>query len=226
MRVPIAVTIVVGMLVALGCVIRTEHKIDAHIVVDIRHIEEQAENVLDFVEGKTDSLPGAESKPKGSSMLDRTLNFLSPMPTVYAAELKSASATVTELAGKMKQRFSQVQELKDKECFGEDNRGYLAVRDCAYCSEPEKKNEAQKLCSSENADRKALYKEIAQLNSEQNVTVAQVERVYAQKRLERAKAGEIFQLPPDSDDFKQFKASEAGKKLGAECVTEAWVTIK
>ena len=58
------------------------------------------------------------------------------------------------------------------------------------------------------------------------MTVAFVERTYARKRLERAKPGEIFQLPEDEEDFKAFKESETGKKLGDECKPGAWIKIK
>jgi len=218
---------VAALLVAAGCVIRTQHQIDAHIVVDIRHIEQQAESVLDFVEGKTEALPAAPApEKKGSSFLEHAIDFASPIRTAYAAELQQSSPVVTELAKKMKERFQQIDEMKSKGCLGEDNRGYAAVRDCAYCSDAEKKNEVQKLCAAENADRKALYKEIAQLNKDQNVTVTQIERIFAQKRLERAATGGLFQLPPVGADFDAFKASPAGKKLGGECKADGWVTIK
>lgn len=227
MRVRLGVLVTAVVAVAVGCVIRTEHKIDARIVVDIRHIEQQAESVLDFVEGKTDALPATEApKSGGSSMLEQAIDFLDPIPTAYAAELQQSSPVVTELAGKMRERNGDIASMKEKSCLGEDNRGYVAVRDCEYCKDADKKNEVQKLSAAENADRKALYKEIAQLNKAENVTVSQVERVFAQKRLERAKTGEIFQLPPSGEDFDAFKGSATGKKLGDECKPEAWVTIK
>jgi uncharacterized protein YdbL (DUF1318 family) len=227
MRFILAGMTVAALLVAAGCVIRTQHQIDAHIVVDIRHIEEQAENVLDYVEGKTETLPQAPTtEKKGSSFLEHAIDFVSPIRVAYAAELQQSSPVVTELAKKMKERHQQLEEIKKKNCLGEDNRGYVAVRECDYCSDAEKKNEVQKLCAAENADRKALYKEIAQLNKDQNVTVTQIERIFAQKRLERAAAGEIFQLPSAGADFDSFKASAAGAKLGAECKADSWVTIK
>ena len=77
----------------------------------------------------------------------------------------------------------------------------------------------------ENKDRKALYREVARLNSEQSVSVSTVEGIYATARLKRAKTGEIFQLPPAGKEFDAFKASAVGKKLGGKCVPKAWVTI-
>ncbi|MBI4558441.1 MAG: YdbL family protein [Candidatus Hydrogenedentes bacterium] len=220
------VAVVSIMFVVLGCVITTRHTIDAHIVVDIRHIEEQAEDVLDYIEGKTDGPPAAGAPAKGkSSLLERGLEFVTPIRTAYAAELKATSPRLTELAKSMKERFPKLEALEAKGCLGEDNRGYVDLRPCEGL-EGEAKNDAQKLVAAENADRKAFYKEIAEQNTDQNVTLTVVERIYAQKRLERAKPGDIFQLPPTGEDFDKFKTSALGKKLGAECQPDAWVTIK
>lgn len=220
------------LLLALGCVITTKHTIDAHITVDIRHIEKQADAVLDFVEGKTDALPGApeaqQEAPKktGTPMLYRVIDLVNPMRSAYAAELKETSPLVTQIAKKMKERHPQLEAFKAKGCAGENNRGQVELRPCGETSSPDKKNEAQQLIASENADRKALYREVASLNQESNVTVGTVERIYAQKRLERAQPGQLFQLPDAGADFDAFKNSALGKKLGADCAPGAWVTIK
>ena len=227
-------------LVVLGCVIRTESKIDAHITLDIRHISAQAENVLDFVEGKTDALPGVDpaaaapaaddkgkkANPGPTSWMRRALEGLSPMQVAYADQLKvTASPLVAEIAGKMRQRNPEITRLKQAGCVGESNRGYVEVRDCDETRDPAKRNAAQKTISEENKDRKALYNEIARLNSSQGVTVSTVEGIYAMERLHRADSGEAFQLPPAGPDFDGVKKSALGQKLGDKCVPDAWVVI-
>ena len=225
-RVAMALGLSLLILVA-GCVIRTEHTIDAHITLDIRHVEEQAEDVLDFIEGKSDVLPGLGDAPAAdtSSVLQRGLRFFSPIQPVYAEGLKTASPRVSEIAVKLRERNSQIVVLKQKGCLGENNRGYVELRDCDGFKEGEARNAAQKLLADENKDRKALYKEIARLNSEQNLSVSLVERVYALQRLQRGKSGEVYQLPSDDKDFQTIKASTIGKALGDACQPNAWVTI-
>ncbi len=215
-------------LIALGCVITTKHKIDAHIVLDIRHIQEQADGVLDYIEGKTDELPATEPAKEGAgpSFLERAYYAMLSTPVAYAAELKESSPKVKELADKMRERQPKIEALKKQGAIGEDNRGYVTLRDSEAIADAEKKNEAQQLVAAENADRKALYREIATDNADQNVTLTTVERIFAQRRLMRAAAGEVFQLPPAGDDFDKFKASPMGQKLGGECVPGAWVTMK
>ena len=208
----------------VGCVIRTEHKIDAHITLDIRHVQDQAEDVLDFIEGKTDELPGFEGD-KPTSWLYRSLEFFNPIETVYAAEMKTDSAKVTQIATELRKNNAAVSKFVASGCFAESNRGYVELQDCDAFKDAATKNEAQQLLASENGARKALYNEIARLNKDEGLSVTAVEAIYAAQRLKRGNSGERFQLPAAGDIFNEIKASELGKKLGAACTPGAWVTI-
>ena len=225
-----AVLVVLG-----GCVIRTEHRIEAHVTLDIRHIEQQAEAVLDYMEGKTDVIPELTPAPAvaPTSKWDRVLDGMNPIPVAYAEkELNTSSARYRQILQQINARSGQINGLKAEACVGENNRGYLELRDCAALQDATRKNEIQKLMADENGDRKAFYSEIVRLNSDdKKVTVSYVERIYAWKRLERAQTGEVYQLPPDGGDapeghtFEAFKASALGQKLGEQCKPGAWVTI-
>lgn len=208
----------------VGCVIRTEHKIDAHITLDIRHVQEQAEDVLDFIEGKTDALPGFE-EDKPTSWLYRSLEFFNPIETVYAAEMKTDSDRVKQIATELRKNNAAVAKLVSSGCFGESNRGYVELQDCDGLKDAAAKNEAQQLLASENNARKALYTEIARLNKEEGLSVTAVEQIYAAQRLKRGATGERYQLPAAGEIFNEIKASDLGKKLGAACTPGAWVTI-
>ncbi len=226
----VAALAIVSLMAALGCLIRTEHKIDAHITVDIRRIAEQAEGVLDFVEGKSESLPGLGGEPAGepTSWYREVLDAVSPVRVAYAAEQalkETSSPLVREIAVRMRERFSQIEALKKQGCLGENNRGYLELRECDAMTDAEAKNAAQKLMAEENKDRKALYNEVARLNKADGVAVSTVEQIYAIERLNRAKSGEVFQLPAAGEAFDDFKNSAAGKALGDMCQPNAWVTI-
>jgi uncharacterized protein YdbL (DUF1318 family) len=228
MRKTLSAVLAIGFVVALGCSI-VPKKFEAHITIDIRqHIEQQAASTLDFIEGKTDAPPSAETPPKNgkTSWLHRVGEAFSPISIAYAAELKSASPEVTRIAEELRKRNPAVQNFKSKQIVGESSRAYLEIRPSDQLNDPNERNEAQRLVAAENKDRKALYEEIAKLNKEEKVSVSTVESIYAIERLKRAKPGEIFQLPPEGSDFDAFKASSAGQKLGSECVPGAWVTIK
>ncbi len=209
-----------------GCVV-IPSTFDANINVTIRHIQEQADGILGFVAGERETLPEITAPPaaneKKNSLLERTLDALDPIPTAYAAEVKQDSGRVQQIATSMKARFPEVEAAKKTGAVGENNRGLLEMVKADAIADADQKNAVQRTLAAENDDRKALYQEIARLNSDQNMTVSTVERVYAQKRLERAKPGEMFQLPPAGPDMDAFAASTLGKKVGGSA--GAWVTI-
>jgi len=226
-RIVLAFLAVVAV-VALGCV-NIPKKLEAHIVIDIRHqITDQANSVLDYVEGKTDALEdeAGESAPPGEgASLRRLYEFVAPVRPVYAAELRTVSPEIETIAASLRERNDKVQELKERRVAGENNRGYLELRD-ADDLKPEERNEAQRTVAAERKDRKALYQEIARLNKDQDVTVSMVEQIYAFERLKRAEPGEIFELPAKGELFEKLRTMPLGKKLGDECQPGAWVTIK
>lgn len=217
---------VVALVLVLGCVVIPD-TFNANITVTIRHIEEQADQILDYVEGKTDSLPGlAEGEAENTSLLRRAIQYLSPIQVAYAAELNQSSPRIKQIATQMKNRFAEVQAAKSTGAVGESNRGLLELVKPDRIGDSDEKNRIQRVIAADNDDRKALYKEVARINKDQNLTVSAVERVYAQERLGRAKAGDLYQLPPTGSDFDKFKNSAAGKRLGAQCVAGGWATIK
>lgn len=208
-----------ALLVLLGCVMSTKHQIEAHIVVEIRQkIENQAEDILDFIEE-------GEKAPENGSFLHRVLDGLTPIRTAHAAELTvQDSPRIRELQVEMRERNTEVQELKEKGYTGEDNRGYLVVREGAAFPDSETKNAVQKVVAAENANRKDLYKELARLNQDDGATLSLVEKVFAKSRLDRAKSGEYFQLP-EGAEFEKFKQTKLAKQLGDKAKPSAWVQI-
>jgi uncharacterized protein YdbL (DUF1318 family) len=215
-----------GIVFVLGC-INIPKKFEAHITVDIRHhIEQQATSTLDFIEGKTDSIkPEPVSLAPAPSMVDRVICALSPVNVAYAQDLKTTSPTVTQIATRMRERFDEVQRLKSAGLIGETNRGYLDIRSADKIAKPDEKNAIQKSIAAENKDRKELYQEVARINRDQNVSVSMVEGIYALQRFERAKAGEIFQLPAQGPDYDAFMKTKTGQRLASKASPGAWVVV-
>ncbi len=207
--------------VAVGCVV-IPSKIEADIRVEIRHIQEQADDLLDYIEGAE---PEAMSRP---STWERFVDAIKPIRTVHAQSLKTTSPVVKEKATSMRARLPEVNKLKADKSVGEDNRGYLRLQEgAASMADADAKNAAQKIVAAENDDRKALYSAIAEENRKSNpsITLSIVEGIYADERIDRAKTGELVQLPPDGDRFRKFASTTLGKKLGDDAKPEAWVTV-
>jgi len=219
----------IAVLFVAGCVIRTEHTIDAHITLDIRHIREQAEEVLDFIEGKTDTLPGLDESAARDGVPDSwvrfALNAVHPVQVAHASGLKTSSARVTEIASSLRERNADISRLKSQGCLGENNRGYVELRECDAITEAEDRNAAQQLLADENRDRKALYNEIARLNAAEGATVSSIEGVYALERISRAGSGEWIQVPPAGDLLTEFKKTDLGRRLGDNARAGQWVQV-
>jgi len=206
--------------VALGCVV-IPSKIEADIRVEIRHIEEQADDLLDFIEGE----PEAMYRP---STWERFIDAVKPIRVAHAQSLKTDSPVVKEKATSMRARLPETNKLKSDNSVGEDNRGYLKLQDgAAAMADADAKNAAQKIVAAENDDRKAMYTAIADENRKTNpsISLSVVEGIFADQRIGRAKSGELVQLPPDGDRFQKFAGSTLGKKLGSDVKPDSWVTV-
>lgn len=215
---------IVAVLCIVGCVVIPD---TIHITIDIRHVEQQADNFLDYVEGKTDVAPGeGTTESEDTSWLRKGLDFFAPVRIAYAAELNESSPRVTQIANSMKKRNAQVVALKKQGSIGENNRGFLELIRPEVLAGDEEKNNVQGVVAAENADRKALYKELARLNRDQSLDITTIEGVYAKKRRERAKPGEHIQLPDTGPDLEAFKKSALASKVSGSLAPAAWVTIK
>ncbi|HOL19476.1 MAG TPA: DUF1318 domain-containing protein [Candidatus Hydrogenedens sp.] len=225
MKKVIILMLVIGIALSINCVLQTKHTIEAHITLDIRHVQEQAGSLLDYVEKKRDELPVKEDngEQKKTSWLGSSFCIFKP---AYAESLATVSPLAKEIADRMRERYDAIEALKNQGCVAENNRGYLELKDCDAQKEAERKNEIQRLLSEENKDRKALYKEIANLNKNiPEMSISKVETIYALERIQRAKSGQIIQLPDNNEDFMKVKNSGLGQKLGDKCVPGAWVTV-
>jgi uncharacterized protein YdbL (DUF1318 family) len=207
----------------VGCVVIPD-TFEANINVTIRHIEEQADDFWDDVEEDADS-SAKKADEDSLSYLRRAIDFMSPIQVVYAAEGGGTSPRLNQIKAKIKQRFGDVRAIKKTGAVGESNRGLLELHVPGKISDAEQKNEIQRIIAAENQDRKALYKEIARLNKDQNMTVATVEGVHAASLMKRAKPGDLVQLPKAGDNFDMFKATAIGKKIGRKAKPGAWVTV-
>ncbi len=231
MRTATLALLTAASIVAAGCVIRTHHTIEAHVTVDIRHVEEQADSIVSYITGESDALPPAAATPapapeEETSWLMRAVDFVAPVQVAYAAELKESSPKVRELAERLRQRNGEVRKLKTAGCVGEDNRGYLQLRPCEELDDPARKNEVQQILAAVNKDRKDLYRAVAELNRDQNVTLSVVEAVFAGKWREQSQAGDQIQLPAAGPEFDAFMKTALGKKLGAAAKPGEWVVVK
>ncbi len=95
-------------------------------------------------------------------MIIRILTLLAAIGLFSTAALAESA---TDIQHRMAQRLSAIDELKAKEVIGENNRGYVEVRQAAPG--------ADSVVSEENRDRAAVYTLIAQKTSATSDAVGQ-----------------------------------------------------
>jgi uncharacterized protein YdbL (DUF1318 family) len=157
--------------------------------------EKAADKIIDDV--WRGSAPAAAPEKSGAldmpstSLLAAVGDFL--LPTAAAAEpnIEVTSPEVKRLSGAMEARFPLLEPLLNSGAVGLTADGYVAMRDGANVALAERNN-VRALVANENADRAALYREIAIANG-QAQWEAQIRSVFATRWIARARAGWYYQ---------------------------------
>ncbi len=196
MRKAMTGALLVGLALSAGCFGAFRQGAQSRTDQDIQRIGEEAEWVVDYMEGRVAVDSG-----------------LSELHKRFLAE--------TDFDGR-RQRIAQ---LKTQGCLAENNKGRLELRACEGLSTAKDRNAAQQLLAEENKDRKTVYKRIAEGYKEGRISVSRVERIYVLKRLSHAAPGQVFQLPREEEDLETLRALGVIQRLGGQCAGEAWVII-
>lgn len=115
------------------------------------------------------------------------LDFVLPAAHAEEPNLDVSSPEIKRLTGSMEARFADLAPYFSSGAVGVGADGYIAVRDLNAVPLPER-NKVRTLIANENADRTALYREIATANK-QPQWEEQIRGVFAQRWIARAKAG-------------------------------------
>lgn len=211
--------------------VETVHKIDAHIVLDIRQIEAEASEVEDYVRGDDEptSVTAEEqptswnwNPPAPATPTDYPWwAWLSFSPAAHAGapelEVEVGKVTATDADEAKKRRKARGKKI-DAELkahhLGENDRGYVEVRLPKDHEDKELRRKLIELAKEENTDRKTIHVEIAQ-RQDGNLrdVLPTVEKIFAKSiRTKQLKKGHLFQAPRDKKDFETFKKGELGKK--------------
>jgi uncharacterized protein YdbL (DUF1318 family) len=219
----LTVFLAVAGLSALACVIRTEHKIEAHIVLDIRHVEADASAIEDMIADDMDlgalNRVGVEMKgvaAAGPSLPELLARLLDPASTASAAEKPSIELTpeLKAIIERRKARLAELERQKATGCVGEKNDAYTAYRPCEACEkDAEKKTKVEELVKDENADRKAMFKEYAKQKGAGESEIPKIQAVWAETYRAKAKPGHWIQAPSRIDQLRAFQKTKLGAKL-------------
>lgn len=165
-----------------GCYMKTEHKIEAHITIDIRELKETATQIEDMVRAK---------KPKGQSL------FILPWKVDAAygqMQIKFMTPDVEKAINNRGARLDRLEELMESGCIGENNSGYVEYRPCPDCEKDATLiEEAKKNIRDENNDRRTIYQTIVEQNNLGSDKLSVVEKVFSQEQRKNAPQGSYIQ---------------------------------
>lgn len=209
--------------------VETTHKIEAHIVLDIRQVKEEAAKVEGDVRAPLET-PKAESDGKPQSMIGlgapatRALAVRSIWSIFDVSTGAYAQSPSDEEAakGRRKARIKDIDAALSAGCLGENNKGYLEIRPCDGSAD--QKGAAKALAKDENADRKTIYAAIAVKQGLKADQADAVGEVFAGEIRGKLRKGQSFQVPTAEEHFKEFKESNLGKALSAAKKGD-WVAV-
>lgn len=204
----------------------TEHKIEAHIVLEIRR---EAQAIEGEVRGPESQAPPTVKPvdtpiPPIAGFLDgRRVASLSLAGLVSRAPAQR-DRDEAEAIARRKRRAPFVDRELTRGCFGEDNKGRVALRDCPEMERPSERQRLTKLAGEENADRRVIYLAVAKRAGLDASLVDEVGRIYAAEHRAKLKKGMWFQVPEEDAHYADFQKSPLGQKIG-RAAKKAWIKV-
>lgn len=169
--------------------------------------ERAADRIIQDVWGDQPPRPPADAGEPSSALPPearfgalayRALELLVPPAAAQQADIDISSPAIRKLTAAMEARHGQLKPYYDSGAIGLTGDGLIDVRDQAAVPLPER-NRVRKLVADENADRNALYREIAVANQHPEWE-GQIRATFARRWVSNAAAGWWYQ---DSGAWRQ-----------------------
>jgi uncharacterized protein YdbL (DUF1318 family) len=166
-----------GLTLLMACV-------TVNVYFPAKEVEKRAGDIVDDIR-REQPAPTAPAAPQ---------SLLTPFPGGWSftgtawAQKEPESPAVAALKKQIRERFPRLAPLFQKGAVGENNQGWLEIRDLNNLS-PAEKNEVKPLVDSENRDRRALYLEVAKSMNVSPDQLIQVQRIFAEKWQQSASPG-------------------------------------
>ena len=223
--------ILLALLAPTACVWRTEHKIetvskiDAHIVLDIRQIKEEAAQIEGYVRDENKQpQPAATPAVKPSSwahtesalrqMLESArggwLRF-SPNACATPALPEVSKEDESKAIEARKARVKEIGKALDAGHLGENDHGYVEALLPKDFPDKDLRAAMDALAKQENADRRTIYIALTRRQGKGADALPAIEMVYAGAIRERLKKGQTYQAPRDLRFFEEYQKTKLGQ---------------
>ncbi|MEW6167590.1 MAG: YdbL family protein [Pseudomonadota bacterium] len=157
--------------------------------------EKAADRIIDDVWGAREAAPTPAPTSSAAQLLQTlavgALELLIPAAQAAEPDIDISSPEITRLKLQMERRFAELRPYLNDGVVGLTADGDVAVRDPAAVPLAER-NTVRTLVANENADRAALYREIAAANG-QPQWEPQIREVFASRWIAKAQPGWWYQ---------------------------------
>jgi len=154
--------------------------------------EKAADRIIDDVWGPQNTAPQTPPAPvsrlQPQRLLIAVLDFVVPPAAAQEPNLDLSSPEIAHLKAQMENRFAELKPYFDSGLVGLSNDGFVAAREVPLAERTKVRN----LVGNENADRTALYREIAVANKHPEWE-KDIRTVFAQRWIVKAAAGWWYQ---------------------------------
>ncbi len=159
-------------------------------------VQKVADEIAKEVRGeqvKEKPAPTPKGEKEGMLFNIRITSLFSPAVVHAESPTEVSNAVIRSIKERMKKRFQQLIPYFNRGNIGENNKGYLSLRDVSGLSVRDRAR-LNKLVKAENKDRKALYAEVAKALNISPDQVTRVGKIFARKWHETSRKGWWIQL--------------------------------
>ncbi len=183
--------------VTLACVTINVYFPEAAIKDLSQQIEDQVQKEAAKQQPPSEApAPAPADKPKGgsASLLDLALGA-TPASAEEVAAPEVSSPAIRKIIESRAARVAQINAFKAQGVIGESNRALLEPRSLDKLADLKARAQVQQLVKAENADRDALFKEIAAAKNVDLSQLPKIQETYAATLRDNARPGDWIQLP-------------------------------
>ncbi len=176
----------------LLCLILIIACVTVNIYFPAGEVQKAADEIVDEVrpgkeEGESTSL--YHIRPRWFTRMGR---FLAPNLAFAQVDINISTPAIRALKASLAGRFASLKGFYSRGALGENNQGYVELRDQSRLNLKEKAD-LRRLVKAENQDRRGLYKEIIRANKLEARFLPDVGRIFANSWRKKALAGTWIQ---------------------------------
>jgi len=165
-------------------------------------VQKAADKIVTDVRGKSEEQRSQEESNRGGLLFFKKFKrFCFITEKAYAQiNIEISTPAIRALKASLKKRFPKLKPFYDRGNIGENNKGFVDIRNLSGLGLKER-SELMRLVQSENKDRKALYKEIMKANKFGPEVLPNIQKIFANSWRKKSRPG--WWIQEDNGNWKK-----------------------